>query len=124
MSRRVLIVEDEYIVAADLEAKLADMGYDVTGLAASGEEALSIADQKRPDIVLIDIRLQGRMSGREAAQLIQRKTGAVVVFITAFAVLRENRDEKSRDGIYLSKPFSTAQLKVALESAVAARAET
>ncbi len=66
MNSRIMIVEDEYIVAADLEAKLTKLGYQVIGTAASGDEALSLAEEQRPHIVLMDIQLQGTMSGIDA----------------------------------------------------------
>ena len=117
MSRRVLIVEDEVIVADDLEWRLTQIGYEVVGTAASGEDALFLADQQRPDIVLIDIQLQGAMLGTEAAQLIQGKIGAAIVFLTAFpAVFLRDPGLMRPPGICLSKPFSTIQLKAALQS--------
>ncbi len=117
MNRRVLIVEDEIIVAVDLEGKLTQMGYEVVGMAASGDEALSLADRTHPQIILMDIQLQGAMSGTEAAKLIQRKTGAAIIFITAFAaVFVRDPGQMQSPGICLSKPFSTLQLKTALQS--------
>ena len=117
MSSRILIVEDEFIVAADLEAKLDKLGYQVVGTAASGEEAMKLAEQHRPDVVLMDIQLQGRMSGTEAAELIRQKTGSAIIFVTAFAAvfLRDPRIMQP-PGLCLSKPFSTMQLKSALET--------
>src|SRR5438270_1946765 len=85
MRRSVLIVEDEQIVAADLEVKLAQLGYEVIGTAASGAEAIDLAELRRPDLVLMDVRLQGMMTGVEAADRIQRVTGAPVIFVTAYA---------------------------------------
>lgn len=117
MKGRVLIVEDELIVADDLEWKLAQIGYEVVGMATSGDEALTLAIQERPEIVLMDIQLQGTMSGIEAAQLIQQKTGAAIIFVTAFAAVFLRDPSKMRPpGICLSKPFSTIQLKAALGS--------
>ena len=117
MSRRVLIVEDEQIVAADLEAKLTRMGYQVVGTAASGAEALRLADEVRPDVVLMDIQLQGAMSGTEAARIIQRSTGSAIVFVTAYAgVFVRDPEQMPPPGICVSKPFSVHQLKAALDS--------
>ena len=117
MNRRVLIVEDEGIVADDLAWQLTQIGYEIVGIAASGEEALSLADQERPDIVLMDIQLQGPMLGTEAAQLIQQKTGAAIIFLTAFAAVFFRDPSLMRPpGICLSKPFSRVQLKTVLES--------
>lgn len=120
MRRRVLIVEDEIIVADDLEWQVSKIGYDVMGIAASGEEALTAIDRQQPDIVLMDIQLQGRMNGIEAARLIQRQTGAAIIFVTAFpATFLRDPDQMRPPGICLSKPFSMVQLKAALESVAA-----
>jgi CheY-like chemotaxis protein len=117
VNRRVLIVEDEVIVADDLECQLKQIGYETIGIAASGEEALSLAEQTRPDIVIMDIQLQGRMTGIEAANSIQRKTGAAIIFVTAFAaVFVRDPGQMQPPGICLGKPFSTVQLRAALQS--------
>lgn len=117
MNSRIMIVEDEYIVAADLEAKLTKLGYQVIGTAASGDEALSLAEEQRPHIVLMDIQLQGTMSGIDAGRLIQQKTGAAIIFVTAYAaVFLRDPTKMQPPGLCLSKPFSTVQLKAVLQS--------
>ncbi|HEX4772866.1 MAG TPA: response regulator [Bryobacteraceae bacterium] len=117
MKRRVLIVEDEIIVADDLEHQLSHLGYEVVGAAGSGEEAVLLAHEERPDVVLMDMRLQGAMSGAEAAKIIQRNTGAAIIFVTAFpTVFLRDPAQMTAPGICLSKPFSPVQLKVALDS--------
>jgi len=117
MNSKILIVEDEFIVAADLEAKLMKLGCEVVGTAASGEEAISLAEKHRPQIVLMDIQLQGPMSGIEAGHLIQEKTGAAIIFVTAYAAVFLREPQMMRPpGICLSKPFSTLQLKAALQT--------
>lgn len=116
--KRVLIVEDEVLVADDLEWQVMRLGYKVIGITTSGEEALTLADQERPDIVLMDIQLQGSMSGTEAARTISRRIGSAIIFITAFAaVFIRYPGEMSAPGICLSKPFSKIQLKAALQTA-------
>lgn len=117
MSSRIMIVEDEYIVAADLEAKLAKLGYEVVGTAASGDEALSLAEEHRPHIVLMDIQLQGAMNGIDTGRLIQQRTGAAIIFVTAYAaVFLSDPTKMQPPGLCLSKPFSTVQLKAVLQS--------
>ena len=117
MSLRILIVEDEQIVAADLEAKLNRLGHQVVAIASSGEEALVTAQQLRPELVLMDVRLQGHLDGTEAARRIQRLTGTPIIFITAFAeiFLREPA-LMYPPGLCLSKPFSIHQLRAVLEA--------
>lgn len=117
MSRKVLVVEDEIIVADDLEWKLRNLGYDVIGIVASGEEALIVVDREHPEVVMMDIQLQGKMNGVDAAKLIRRRSGTHIVFITAFpAVLLRDANEQGFPGLCVSKPFSTLQLKTALQS--------
>lgn len=112
---RILVVEDEQIVAADLAAKLDSLGYEVAGIASSGEEAISLSETLRPELVLMDVRLQGRMDGTEAARRIQRATGAPIVFITAYAeIFLRDPSLMNPPGLCISKPFSIAQLRAVL----------
>ena len=114
---RILIVEDEQIIAADLEAKLISMGHEVVGPAASGAEAIQMAEQFQPELALMDIQLQGSMSGIEAAKEIQRLTGAQIIFVTAFAgAFLNNPAQMQQPGLCLSKPYSKYQLETVLNA--------
>jgi CheY-like chemotaxis protein len=117
MSARILIVEDEYIVAADLEMKLVRMGYQVVGSAVNGQEAIVLADKHRPDVVLMDIQLQGPLNGTEAANAIRTKRSTPIIFVTAFTGLlpRDTQDEAIHE-MCLSKPISATELKETLEA--------
>jgi CheY-like chemotaxis protein len=68
---RVLIVEDQSIIAQDLQARLLNLGYHVAGIAALGEEAIRLAGQARPDLALMDVRLKGELDGIETAARIR-----------------------------------------------------
>lgn len=114
MNRRILIVEDEQLVAADLEAKLQRLGHTVVGIAASGVEAVRLAEQELPDLALMDIRLQGSMDGMETAKIIQARTSARIVFVSAFGQLARFNGGISPPQPCLTKPFSTAQLEAIL----------
>ena len=81
---RILIVEDERLIAIDLQRRLTRLGYTVVALAASGAEAIQQALALHPDVVLMDIRLQGNMDGVEAAQHIHASAAIPVVFMTAY----------------------------------------
>ena len=117
MGARILVVEDEQLIVADMEAKLARMGHEVVGTASSGAEAIQLAESLRPELVLMDIRIQGPMDGREAARRIQAVTGAPVIFITAYAeVFLADPTLMVPPGLCLSKPFSAYQLKVVLDT--------
>ena len=111
MAARILIVEDEYIVAADLEMKLTRLGYQVVGSAVTGEEAIVLAERHRPDVVLMDVQLQGRMNGVEAAETIRTKVCVPIIFITAFGgMLPGEKQAEAVSEMCLSKPFSATEL--------------
>ena len=117
MNARILIVEDEFIVAADLEMKLTRLGYQVVGSAVTGEDAIALAEKHRPDLVLMDIQLQGRMNGTEAAETIRTKHRIPIIFITAFAgMLPGGKHGEALSETCLSKPFSATELKERLEA--------
>lgn len=120
MGARVLIVEDEMIVAADLEAKLLNLGHDVVGTAGSGEEALRLATQLKPELVLMDVQLSGEMIGTEIAGKVQMDTGARIVFVTAYpSVFLRNPGQMHHPGLCLSKPFAQEDLKAVVDAAMA-----
>lgn len=116
---RVLVVEDEGIVALDITAQVAGLGYDVVGTAASGQEAIDKAGELDPDLVLMDIRLPGEMDGVTAAEHIHRTRDVPIIFLTAFAddatVRRVQADDPSA---YLLKPFDERELGVAIHAAL------
>jgi CheY-like chemotaxis protein len=116
---RILIVEDEQIIAADLRNQLRRMGHEVVGMAVSGEEAVEMAEQAKPDLVLMDVQLDGKMSGTEAASIIQERSGSRVIFLTAFpGVFLRDPSQMTEPGICLGKPFSRPQLEAALGAAL------
>jgi CheY-like chemotaxis protein len=119
---RVLIVEDEQIVVEDLRLRLTAMGHDVVGTAGSGEDAIRLAEEVRPDLVLMDIKLQGPMEGTEAGLRIQRATGAPVVFLTAYpGVFVRQPGKMVPPGLCLTKPFSNTDLKAVIDAVLPPR---
>jgi CheY-like chemotaxis protein len=82
---RLLIVEDESVAAWYLQEALENMGHDVLGSVASGEEALELAEETRPELVLMDIRLEGEMDGIAAAEHIYSRFDIPVIYLTAHA---------------------------------------
>jgi two-component system, response regulator PdtaR len=113
---RVLIVEDEFYIALDLEASLASLGHATVGTAVSADMAVRIAERERPDVVLMDIRLAGPRDGIDAAEEIYTRFGIRSLFVTA------NTDPQTRQratgvnpvGI-LEKPLSLQRLRAILE---------
>lgn len=117
---RILIVEDERLIAIDLQRRLTRLGYSVVALAASGMEAIQKALTLRPDVVLMDIRLQGDMDGVEAAQQIRASATIPVVFMTAY--VDEDTHQRLRAATpwgCLYKPFTPHQVQSALEHVLA-----
>ena len=80
---RILIVEDETVIALGIESKLKILGYEATSIVNSGEKAIEKAESEKPDIILMDIRLKGEMDRIEAAEVIRNKFGIPVIFSTA-----------------------------------------
>jgi FOG: CheY-like receiver len=119
MEARVLIVEDERILAIGMKRKLENAGYIVTGTASSGEEAVENVKETNPDIVLMDIVLKGNMDGIEAAHRIINLYNIPVIYITAYA------DEEILERAmitepygYLLKPFNLSELRANIKMAL------
>ncbi len=118
-SGRILVCEDEGIIALDLQSLLNDLGYDVPAVVSSGEEAIVKAEEVRPDLVLMDIMLNGELDGTEAAEQIHGKFDIPIVFLTANA--DENiltRAKKAEPYGYIVKPFKDIQVRAAIEMAL------
>ena len=116
---RILIVEDERLVANALARNLEGLGYQVVSSVASGEDALAKAEETRPDLVLMDIRLEGEMDGTEAAGLITSRFGLPVIFVTAYADRNVLAKAKITEPYgYLIKPISKRELHSAVEIAL------
>jgi PAS domain S-box-containing protein len=118
-SCRILVVEDEAVVALDIQDRLAGMGYQLAGLTSSGEQALALIEQQRPNLVLMDIRLGGSMDGIAAAEEIRRRFHLPVVFLTAFSEdATLDRAKLTEPFGYILKPFHDRELKSTIEIAL------
>ena len=116
---RILVVEDESIVALDIQQQLEQLGYQVVGRSPCAEEAIALANALRPDLVLMDIQLAGTMDGITAAQEIRPRLGIPVVFLTAFeADELLARAQLTEPFGYILKPFSSRELRTVLEMAL------
>ena len=113
---RILIVEDELIVAADIAIRLTQLGYQVVGTAVSGEEALALAASEGPDLVLMDIHLLGAMDGIEAAKVLRESLVLPVVFLTAYSGGATIQRAKEAEPMgYILKPFEDHELEIVIE---------
>jgi len=116
---KILVVEDEIIIARELEARLQEIGYEVVGIAATGAEAIALAEEEHPDVVLMDIVLKGDMDGIEAATHIRSDFRIPVIYLTAFtdkATLA--RAQATQPYAYLVKPFAERELYANIEMAL------
>ncbi len=116
---RILIVEDEYIIANDIQTSLENMGYEVCGMAASGKKALTFTKELSPDLILMDIMLKGDMDGIETAAMIRETYDISVIFLSAYSddgIL--DRAKQTLPFGYLIKPFRDRELKAAIEMAI------
>ncbi|RVW00532.1 ANTAR domain-containing response regulator [Rhodococcus spongiicola] len=116
-SRRVVVAEDEALIRLDLVEMLREEGYDVVGEAGDGQRAVELAEELRPDLVIMDVKMP-RRDGIDAASEIAAKRIAPVVILTAFS--QRDLVERARDAgamAYLVKPFSKADLVPAVELA-------
>ena len=123
-SKRVLIAEDEALIRLDLSEMLAEEGFEVVGQAVDGEQAVTMATELRPDLVIMDVKMP-KKDGIDAAAEIVGEQIAPVVILTAFS--QRELIERARDAgamAYLVKPFSKSDLLPAIELAVARYAET
>lgn len=113
---KVLIVEDERIVASDLQGSLNEMGYDAFAIASSAEETLACAASKCPDVVLMDIRIKGPSDGIETAAILKRKFSISVIYLTAHADdAMIDRAKRTDPHAFLLKPVKLAELRSMIE---------
>ena len=115
----ILVVEDETIVAKDIQCSLQRLGYHVPSTATSGEEAIRKADEIKPDLVIMDIVLKGRMDGIETAQHLQRQFDLPIVYLTAYADHQTlDRVKTTTPAGYMLKPFQPTELRTTIELAL------
>lgn len=118
-SERVLVVEDENVVALDLTRRLKKLGYCVIGMASNAKRALSLVDKHAPDLVLMDIHIQGHTDGIEIARILYDKYQIPVIFLTAYSEETTlNRAKESKPYGYLLKPYSERELHAGIQVAL------
>jgi|GEM_PF-2334177 len=116
---RILIAEDQAVISLDIQSLMRKLGYSVVGIATSGEDALEIAKKTKPDLVLMDIVLKGKMDGIEAAKKIKSLHGIPSVFLTAYVDQEKVERAKAAQPFgYILKPFRNEELKAVIEMAL------
>lgn len=119
MSSKIHIIEDERIVALDLKFKLQKLGYDIIGMSSSGEEALEKIEEIKPDLVLMDIMLQGELDGINTAKIIKEKYKIPFIYLSALSdEITINRVKITEPYGYILKPFDIGDLKTNIEIAL------
>lgn len=115
----ILVVEDESIVSKDIQNSLKKLGYSIAGACATGEEAVTAAIEKAPDVVLMDIMLKGKMSGIDAAAQIKKSLDIPVIYLTAYADNDTLNNAKITEPHgYIIKPYKEVDLQSAIEVAI------
>jgi DNA-binding LytR/AlgR family response regulator len=116
---KILVVEDELIVAKDIQHNLERLGYDVIGIASDMEESLQLVVEKEPDVVLMDIMLRNGESGIDIADAIRKDYKIPVIFLTAYAdVATIEKAKKAESYGYILKPFKSVDLQTTIELAI------
>jgi PAS domain S-box-containing protein len=118
-SPKILIVEDEHIVALDIARNLKSFGYEIVGMATTGENALKLTTQENPDLILMDIKIDGGMDGIQTVKKIQTEHNIPIIYLSAFS------DEKTLERAkltephgFLLKPFERKELRTTIETAL------
>ena len=115
----ILVIEDEALIASYIEEVLGESGYRVAGIAASGPEALSLAEEHKPALALVDIRLTGPIDGIELACLLRQKFGLPAIFLSGLIdAATIKRAEAAKPLGFLPKPFLPSQVFNAIERAL------
>ncbi len=116
---RILVVEDEGLVAKDIQARLESLGYAVPAIASYGEEAINKSVEAQPDLVLMNIKLRGDIDGVEAAGQIRDRLGIPVVYVTGYADDATLQRAKITEPFgYILKPFETRELHATIVMAL------
>ena len=125
MKPEILIVEDDLIIAEGISDDLIKEGYQVLQICQSGEEALELVEKNLPDLMLMDIRLKGKLDGIQVTERILNKYRVPIIYLSDIKDRQVVKDaSKTKPANYLTKPFQTHQLLIAVELALYKGAET
>jgi PAS domain S-box-containing protein len=118
-AQKILIVDDQIIIAKELEARLNGFGYEVTGIASSGQEAIALTAYTKPNLVLMDIEIKGDMDAIETAAEIRQSLPVPIIFLTADRDQADLRRARMTEPfVYIVKPFTEQELRINIEMAL------
>ncbi|SNZ01414.1 LytR/AlgR family response regulator transcription factor [Flagellimonas pacifica] len=118
---QILIVEDNMVIGTNLSMQLNELGFEVCGLLPRGEDVLSCIRNERPDILLLDIQLKGKLDGIETARLVQSEFDIPIIYLTSNAdEAHFRRAKETKPRAFISKPYKNIDLKRAIELTVEA----
>lgn len=113
---KILMVEDDMIIAADISIQLSKLGYEIIGISTHAEDALKIIETNRPDVILMDIILSGKMNGIDAAHLVLERHQIPVIFLTSNTDdATFNRALSAKPFAFITKPFQSIDLERTLK---------
>lgn len=116
---KIMIVEDENIIALDIRSMLEDLGYKVSDIVSSGEESIRQASKMKPDLILMDIKLKGSIDGVSAGEEIYRQFRIPIVYLTAYSdqatIKRINGSKNGNISIVINKPFDERELRTVID---------
>ena len=116
---KILIVEDEFMIAEDIAMRLDDFGYEVVGTVSTARQALDIVENKRVDLALLDINISGPVDGIQLASVIQEKFNIPFIYLTSLASKSVvERAQKTLPSAFLLKPFNDRQVQIAIDMAL------
>ncbi len=114
--KKILIVEDEFVVAFDLKNSLNKYGYHITSIVNSGEKALLKAAADKPDLILMDINLRGKLNGLDAAKAIDLEYKIPIIFMTAYDYSHLLKQLNSKNFHLINKPYKHIELVEMIEN--------
>lgn len=117
---RILIVEDDFLLAEELRSTIAEWGYEIVGVTGRGTDALNLALEIKPDVLISDIRLSDALDGVTVAEEVNRRTGTKVIFITAFPA-EAYASGREWGAKFLGKPYSDQELRSVIEETLQER---
>lgn len=116
---KILVVEDEFVIAQDLKMTIEGFGYQVIDVVSTGEDAVIKASELDPDLIMMDIMLEGDMDGIEAAEIIHQHNDVPIIYLTAYADTSTLvRAKASRPEAYLLKPWDERELQNTIKMAL------